>query len=92
MLVTYNPGDVVCYVDQQGRAHKALVTHWIGKQPDSSCNLVYLDPNVRDVYGLHPTPVCNVRAYDGLSRTRTHYWIAYPVSGEAAQGQHEGGL
>lgn len=78
MIPTFRPGnDVVTYVDDRGRAHTALVTHWYGNSASASCNLVYLDVTIRDVRGLKPIQLDNIRAFDGLSRSRTNYWIPF---------------
>ena len=81
MLLTFRPGDdVVCFVDERGNPHTALVTHWFGKSLTSACNLIYLDQSVRDARGLKPIQLDNIRAFDGLNRTRTSYWRPYGVN------------
>ena len=57
-LLSYEPGDVVCYVDPRGRPRLALVTTWWGEGRSApgnepACNLVLVsdDESKKDPYG-----------------------------------------
>lgn len=61
MLLTFQPGDFVTYVDKAGKPHNAIVTHWWGESAHSACNVVFVEPAIpRDPVGSGRDFRCSV--------------------------------